>query len=127
VGATSNGPLIEARRVGSVAGLDETVGEAEQAAFTTLRGEASSGKTSVLSDRPRSATSSAANPVHGLITVARPDRAFTEDDREVLRSLGVEAALALENIELELHNQVQRQAATDELTGWPTTDASRNC
>jgi diguanylate cyclase (GGDEF)-like protein len=47
--------------------------------------------------------------------VARHGRPFSDDDREVLRSLGVEAALALENI--ELHFQVRRQAVTDELTG----------
>ena len=52
---------------------------------------------------------------HGVITVARHGRPFTDDDRDVLRSLGVEAALALENI--ELHFQVRRQAVTDELTG----------
>jgi diguanylate cyclase (GGDEF)-like protein len=50
-----------------------------------------------------------------VITVARRGRPFTDDDREVLRSLGVEAALALENI--DLHFQVRRQAVTDELTG----------
>jgi diguanylate cyclase (GGDEF)-like protein len=52
---------------------------------------------------------------HGVISVARRGRPFTHDDREVLRSLGAEAALALENI--ELHFQVRRQAVTDELTG----------
>ena len=52
---------------------------------------------------------------HGVIAVARQGRPFSDDDREVLRSLGVEAALALENI--ELHFQVRRQAVTDELTG----------
>ena len=50
-----------------------------------------------------------------MIAVARQGQPFTDDDREVLRSLGVEAALALENI--ELHFQVRRQAVTDELTG----------
>ena len=50
-----------------------------------------------------------------LITVVRRGRPFTDDDREVLRSLGTEAALALENIELPF--QVSRQAVTDELTG----------
>jgi diguanylate cyclase (GGDEF)-like protein len=50
-----------------------------------------------------------------VIAVVRLGQPFTDDDREVLRSLGVEAALALENI--ELHLQVRRQAVTDELTG----------
>jgi GAF domain-containing protein len=35
-----------------------------------------------------------------VITVARRGRSFTDDDLEVLRSLGTEAALAHENIEL---------------------------
>jgi diguanylate cyclase (GGDEF)-like protein len=51
----------------------------------------------------------------GVITVARRGRPFTDDDLEVLRPLGTEAALALENI--ELHCQVRRQTVTDELTG----------
>jgi len=52
---------------------------------------------------------------HGVISVARRGRPFTDDDLEVLRSLGAEAALALENI--ELHFQIRQQAVTDELTG----------
>jgi diguanylate cyclase (GGDEF)-like protein len=55
------------------------------------------------------------DPVHGLITVARRNHAFSDDDREVLRSLAAQATLALVNV--ELHHQVQRQAVTDELTG----------
>jgi diguanylate cyclase (GGDEF)-like protein len=53
--------------------------------------------------------------VHGLITISRRDQPFTDDDREVLKSLASQATLALENV--ELHHQVQRQAVTDELTG----------
>jgi GAF domain-containing protein len=53
---------------------------------------------------------------HGVITVARRGRPFTDGDLEVLRSLGTDAVLALENI--ELHYQVRRQAVTDELTGF---------
>jgi diguanylate cyclase (GGDEF)-like protein len=52
---------------------------------------------------------------HGLITVGRHGAQFDDDDRDMLRSLGLQAALALENI--DLHFQVQRQAITDELTG----------
>lgn len=114
IGSPLNGSLTEAERVGSLAGLDEAVRDSEQAAFSNGGlGEAALGKTNVLS--ATLGYLEPGNPAHGVITVARPDRAFTDDDREVLRSLGVEAALALENI--ELHNQVQRQAVTDELTG----------
>jgi diguanylate cyclase (GGDEF)-like protein len=51
----------------------------------------------------------------GLITVAREGRPFTDDDRDLLRSLASQATLALENV--DLHYQVRRQAVTDELTG----------
>ena len=49
-----------------------------------------------------------------MITVARSARPFTDDDRELLRSLAAQATLALINI--QLHFQVRRQAVTDELT-----------
>ena len=50
-----------------------------------------------------------------MFTVARRGRPFSDDDRELLRSLASQATLALENV--ELHHQVSRQAVTDELTG----------
>ncbi len=53
-------------------------------------------------------------PLHGLITVGRKGRRFTDDDLDILRSLAAQATLALENV--ELHYQVSRQAVTDELT-----------
>jgi diguanylate cyclase (GGDEF)-like protein len=52
---------------------------------------------------------------HGVITVGREGRPFTDDDRDLLRSLASQTTLALENV--ELHHQIQRQAVTDELTG----------
>jgi diguanylate cyclase (GGDEF)-like protein len=53
--------------------------------------------------------------VHGLIAVVRQGEHFSDDDRELLRSLASQASLALENV--DLHLQVSRQAVTDELTG----------
>jgi diguanylate cyclase (GGDEF)-like protein len=50
-----------------------------------------------------------------VLTVVRDNRSFTEDEHELLRSLSLQAALALENV--DLHFQVRRQAVTDELTG----------
>jgi len=104
----------ETVREGSLVGLEDAVRRAEQAALDNDGlGEAQEDDVSVAavalgSVEPR-------HQGHGLITVARPGRPFTEDDREVLRSLAAEAALALENV--ELHFQVRRQAVTDELTG----------
>ncbi|HEY8763823.1 MAG TPA: GGDEF domain-containing protein [Solirubrobacteraceae bacterium] len=47
--------------------------------------------------------------------MGRSGRPFTDDDRELLRSLAAQTTLAVENV--ELHFQVRRQAVTDELTG----------
>jgi diguanylate cyclase (GGDEF)-like protein len=110
----SDEPLAETVRVGSLVGLEERVYDAERAALHDgALGEATSEELSV--------ASVALGPIgpggrpHGLITVIRRERPFTDDDREVLRSLAAQATLALENV--ELHYQIRRQAVTDELTG----------
>jgi diguanylate cyclase (GGDEF)-like protein len=58
---------------------------------------------------------SSGGPTHGLITVCRDGRPFTEDDLELLRLLAARATLALSNV--NLHLETQRQAFTDDLTG----------
>jgi diguanylate cyclase (GGDEF)-like protein len=99
-------PLAEAGREGSLAGLEDVVHEAE-------RGALQSGG---IGEAHTAAVSVAAVALGPLEPHARAHgRPFTDDDLDVLRSLGAEAALALENI--ELHYQVRRQAVTDELTG----------
>jgi diguanylate cyclase (GGDEF)-like protein len=106
--------LAETAREGSLAGIEDAVAKAELAALGNGGfGEEQAAGVSVAAvalggPKPHGRT-------HGVIAVARGGRPFTDDDREVLRSLGAEAALALENI--ELHFQVRRQAVTDELTG----------
>jgi diguanylate cyclase (GGDEF)-like protein len=104
--------FVETIRDGSLAGLEESIGQAERAALANggfgegqVAGVSVAAVTLGVADGRR----------HGVIVVVRRGRPFTDDDREVLRSLGAEAALALENI--ELHFQVRRQAVTDELTG----------
>jgi diguanylate cyclase (GGDEF)-like protein len=106
--------LAEAAREGSLRGLEDAVQRAEQAALADGGfGEDELDGVSVASVALGSVEPD--HQAHGLMTVARHGRPFTEDDREVLRSLGAETGLALENI--ELHFQVRRQAVTDELTG----------
>jgi len=106
-------PLLEAVREGSLEGLEEPVLAAERAALQGEGwGESVDEKTSVLS--VAMAPLEPTGRTHGLITVVDHGRRFSEDDREVLRSLAGQATLALENI--ELHLQVSRQAVTDELT-----------
>ena len=107
-------PLAETAREGSLAGLEDAVQQAERDALENggfAESQAAGVSIAAVTLGPLDAPSRA----HGVITVARYGQPFTDDDREVLRSLGVEAALALENI--DLHFQVRRQAVTDELTG----------
>jgi diguanylate cyclase (GGDEF)-like protein len=51
----------------------------------------------------------------GLLSVARADRSFTDAERNLFDYLAGQAAVSIENI--DLHERVQRQAVTDELTG----------
>jgi len=109
-----DGPLEEAVREGSLTGAEDAAGEAERTAWRT-------GQLAEVGAEHISVASVRLGPLeregvtHGVITVTRRGRSFSEDDREVLRSLATQSALALENV--ELHFQVRRQAVTDELTG----------
>lgn len=111
------GPLTEVASVGSLDRLEEALGRSEQEALDTDDiGGASAGDVSVATVALGSIAPGA--PTHGLITVCRTGREFTEDDRELLRSLAARATLALANV--NLHLDVQRQAVTDDLTGLAT-------
>ncbi len=51
----------------------------------------------------------------GLLSVSRADRPFTAAERGLFHYLAGQASVSIENI--DLHERVQRQAVTDELTG----------
>ena len=53
--------------------------------------------------------------VLGVISVARNTRPFNESEKELFNYLASQAAVSIENV--DLHETVQRQAVTDELTG----------
>ena len=53
--------------------------------------------------------------VLGVISVARAGRAFTPGEKDLFGYLANQAAVSIENV--DLHETVQRQAVTDELTG----------
>ena len=53
--------------------------------------------------------------VFGIVSVARADRTFTHGERDLFAYLTSGAAVSVENV--DLHETVQRQAVTDELTG----------
>jgi diguanylate cyclase (GGDEF)-like protein len=112
--SSSADPLDETVRVGSLAGIEDDVYRAEHAALAGRGlGEAESAQRSIAS--VALGAFEEGGRAHGVITVVRDDRPFTDDDRELLRSLASQATLALENV--DLHYQVRRQAITDELTG----------
>ena len=56
-----------------------------------------------------------ADAVTGVISVWRVDRPFSHRDRELFHYLAGQAAVSIENV--GLHETVERQAVTDELTG----------
>jgi diguanylate cyclase (GGDEF)-like protein len=51
----------------------------------------------------------------GVISIARRDREFTDQERDLFAYLAGQATLSIENV--DLHETVQQQAVTDELTG----------
>jgi len=53
--------------------------------------------------------------VVGIVSIARGDRRFNRGERELLSYLTAQAKVSVENV--DLHETVQRQAVTDELTG----------
>jgi diguanylate cyclase (GGDEF)-like protein len=51
----------------------------------------------------------------GVISIARRDHAFSEQERDLFAYLAGQATLSIENV--DLHETIQEQAITDELTG----------
>jgi diguanylate cyclase (GGDEF)-like protein len=51
----------------------------------------------------------------GVISIARRGQAFTDQERDLFAYLAGQATLSIENV--DLHETVQQQAVTDELTG----------
>jgi diguanylate cyclase (GGDEF)-like protein len=106
-------PLEEVVREGDLSGLEPGVIAAEEAGLAGGNSGEADGEVGALT--LTLGRMSPSGRVRGMITVARRDSRFSEDDRELLLSLASQATLALENV--ELHFQVRRQAVTDELTG----------
>jgi diguanylate cyclase (GGDEF)-like protein len=53
--------------------------------------------------------------VQGMVSIARRGASFSPDERELFHYLAAQASVSMENV--DLHELVQRQAVTDELTG----------
>ncbi|MHB8695413.1 MAG: GGDEF domain-containing protein [Solirubrobacteraceae bacterium] len=112
--SSSERQFVESLRVGDLTGLEAEFVEAERLALSSGEfGEAAGQGARVATIVLGSADSG--GPAQALISVARRESSFSDEDRELLRSLARQATLALENV--HLHVQVSRQAVTDELTG----------
>jgi diguanylate cyclase (GGDEF)-like protein len=106
--------LIERGRAGSIDGFGAVVERVEhQALDTGALAEASTDDASALAYPLRA--SETGERVLGLITVVRRGRPFSQEDCELFAYLAGQAAVSIENV--DLHELVQRQAVTDELTG----------
>jgi len=111
----ANSPLEQVTLTGSVDGLEEAVRAAEAKVLETGEPcEASVDGVAALSHPMRRGDDVHAR-VSGVISVARRDRSFTLAERELFHYLAEQAAVSIENV--GLHETVERQAVTDELTG----------
>src|SRR5215217_4270717 len=109
-----NGLLAEAARAGNVTSYIAAVQAAESAALEA--GEAA--ETQISGANALARPLNAPEPEDGLLGVIptpRPGRPFSQRQRELFEYLTNQAAISIENV--DLHETIQRQAVTDELTG----------
>jgi diguanylate cyclase (GGDEF)-like protein len=105
--------LVERAQVGTLAGFEDVIERVEHDALDSGQlAEATVGDASALSYPLRA--SETGERVLGLITVARLEQPFSEGERKLFAYLAGQAAVSIENV--DLHELVQRQAVTDELT-----------
>jgi diguanylate cyclase (GGDEF)-like protein len=110
----ANGTLAEAARAGNIASYMPAVQAAEAAAMEA--GDAAETQISGANALARPlAAPQPEDGVLGVISIARPGRPFSQRQRELFEYLTNQAVISIENV--DLHEQVQRQAVTDELTG----------
>ena len=110
--AAEDVPLEKLAEAGSVEGLEPALWAAETAALTGAAGEGSDATAHALAHPLRRLEGGA---VMGVVSVVRADRPFDEGERELFAYLARQAGVSLENV--GLHETVERQAITDELTG----------
>jgi diguanylate cyclase (GGDEF)-like protein len=112
---SASSPLEQVALTGSVEGLEEAVRAAEAKVLETGEPcEATVDGVGALSHPMRRGDDVHAR-VSGVVSVARRDRPFSVAERELFHYLAEQAAVSIENV--GLHETVERQAVTDELTG----------
>ena len=98
---------------GDPAGLEEVVAQAEAEVLAT--GDPREIAVEAGSALAHPLPGAREGEVEGVVAVWRRRRPFTTRERELFHYLAGQAGVSLENV--ELHETVQRQAVTDELTG----------
>jgi diguanylate cyclase (GGDEF)-like protein len=111
---TFTDPLEQVAITGEVHGLKDAIRAAEAKVLET--GEPSDAQVDAASalSHPLRRDEAQAR-VSGVVTVARRGRPFSAGERELFHYLAGQAAVSIENV--GLHETVERQAVTDELTG----------
>ena len=108
------GSLLEVARAGDLVARKEAIHAVERHALKTRAPSETTADGATAMAQPL--RSSEGDQVLGVISVARAgDRPFTEPEKELFSYLASQAAVSIENV--DLHETVQRQAVTDELTG----------
>jgi diguanylate cyclase (GGDEF)-like protein len=111
----ANAALQQVALTGTVDGLEEAIRAAEARVLETGEPcEATVDGIAALSHPMRRGDDVHAR-VSGVVSVVRRDRAFSVAERELFHYLAEQAAVSIENV--GLHETVERQAVTDELTG----------
>jgi diguanylate cyclase (GGDEF)-like protein len=109
-----NNKLIEVARTGEPEAFRRALHAAEAAVIDAGQvAEIQLGGASALAG-PLGANE-AGDQVIGIVSIARGDHAFTPAERELFAYLTNQASVSVENV--DLHETVQKQAVTDELTG----------
>ena len=107
-------PLIERATVGDFKEFRKALQAVQTAVLEACEpAEATVGGIAALGHPIRN--TDAGDQVLGLVTVARNSRPFTPAEKDLFHYLASQAAVSIENV--DLHETVQRQAVTDELTG----------
>jgi diguanylate cyclase (GGDEF)-like protein len=110
----ANGKLSEAARAGDVSSYMATLEAGEAAALEAGKPAETTIAGAHALARPLPAPEPE-NGMIGVISIARPGRAFSERQQELFAYLTSQAVISIENV--DLHETIQRQAVTDELTG----------
>jgi diguanylate cyclase (GGDEF)-like protein len=107
-------PLRQVATVGHPAGLEETVRVAEALVLETGEPQAANVDAAYALAHPLHAADGEGR-VTGIVSVGRHDKPFSDSEQDLFHYLAGQAAVSVENV--GLHETVERQAVTDELTG----------